>query len=324
MKRSLSVWILVLALGILTISSSGDCAEAVKTPKKLGPPRKAVKVAEDPNAEVITNSIGMKLRRIEPGSFMMGSEDEHLAGKPVHKVNITKPFYIGVYEVTAEEFKGLMHTGLDDPETAKFPISVTWKEAQEFCLKLSKTEGYRYFLPSEAQWEYACRAGTTTKYYWGEEINGDYIWLQPNPGRGVYEVGQKKPNRWGLYDMLGNAYEHCQDWWGGYPDHEVKDPTGPTSGERKVKRGGDASGALDYSTCAARSFTEVADPYNEKAGFRVCRSTYKVDSINTANRDAAKTGRITGAVAISDTQCPGCNKEIQSEWKFCNQDTECH
>jgi len=212
------------------------------------------------------NSVGMKFTHIPAGEFMIGS-DEYSFEKPVHKVNIDKPFYLGIYPVTQREWKAVMR---DDPSKFKgddLPVEfVSWDDAQEFIKKLNEKEGTdKYRLPSEAEWEYAARAGTTTKYCYGDDESrlGDYAWYMENSGsrspkKGDYfgydkddwfsndwngkthTVGQKKPNQWGLYDMSGNVWEWVQDEW--HDDYEGApidgNAWGDGNGPRRVSRGG--------------------------------------------------------------------------------------
>jgi len=194
--------------------------------------------------EELVNSIGMKFRLIQPGSFIMGSDKGDSDDKPVHKVTLTTGFYIGVYEVTQEEWGKLMGSTPSHFKGPKNPVeSVTWDAAQEFMRKLSQKENLTYRLPTEAEWEYACRAGTTTEYYWGDDAGdrqiGDYAWYDGNSGGTTHPVGQKKPNAWGLYDMSGNVWEWCEDWSSAYPaDKEAVDPIGAAGGSERVIRGG--------------------------------------------------------------------------------------
>lgn len=197
------------------------------------------------NGEHITNSVGMKLKLIPPGTFMMGSNngDDYETG---HKVTLTEAFYLGIHEVTQEQFEKVMGTNPSEFKGAQNPVSnVDWHEAVEFCRMLSelpeeKAAGRVYRLPTEAEWEYACRAGTTTEYSFGDDTSqlGDYAWYVGNSGSKAHPVGEKKPNAWGLYDMHGNVWEWCSDWWGRYPSGSVTDPVGPLDGSRRVYRGG--------------------------------------------------------------------------------------
>jgi formylglycine-generating enzyme required for sulfatase activity/Flp pilus assembly protein TadD len=210
----------------------------------------------------ITNSIGMKLALIPAGKFLMGSRESPKAlakefdtkakyfekERPPHRVRITKPFYLGVYEVTQEQYKKVMG---ENPSVRKqsgsdAPVeSVFWDDAQEFCWKLSelaeeKEAGRRYRLPTEAEWEYACRAGSAEKYCYADDRSrlGDYAWYYGNSDRKTHQVGQKKPNAWGLYDMHGNVWEWCADWYDSYANSPMDDPAGPATGLSRVYRGG--------------------------------------------------------------------------------------
>jgi formylglycine-generating enzyme required for sulfatase activity len=162
------------------------------------------------------NSIGMKFVLIPAGEFEMGSE-EALTEQPVHRVKIPNPFYLGTYPVTQREWKAVMGT---DPAYFKGearPVeSVSWNDVQEFIKNLNAREGTAtYRLPTEAEWEYACRAGTATRYSFGESASNlnEYAWYSANSGSQTHPVGQKKPNHWGLHDMHGNVYEWVQDTW---------------------------------------------------------------------------------------------------------------
>jgi formylglycine-generating enzyme required for sulfatase activity len=175
-----------------------------------------------------TNSIGMKFKRIEAGTFMMGSNDNDTNAesdeKPLHRVNITKDFYMGQYEVTQGQWRAVMGTDPSHFKGDNLPVeSVSWDDAQEFIKRLNAKEGTnRYRLPTEAEWEYAARAGTTTKWSFGDDESQlwRYGWFNGNSkgffGIGeaqTHEVGKLKPNPWGLYDMHGNVWEWCSDWY---------------------------------------------------------------------------------------------------------------
>ncbi len=184
----------------------------------------------------ITNSIGMKMMLIPPGEFMMGSR----YSGPQHKVRITKPFYLGVCEVTQAEYAKVMRENLSKFKAAANPVDqVSWDDAVEFCKKLSAKEGKTYRLPTETEWEYACRAGTTTRFSFGDDLAslGDYAWYRDNSDQKTHPVGAKKPNAWGLHDMHGNMREWCAGWYY-YAVSPTDDPPGPETGTNRVLRGG--------------------------------------------------------------------------------------
>jgi formylglycine-generating enzyme required for sulfatase activity len=166
----------------------------------------------------ITNTIGMEFVPIPAGEFEMGSpldeEDRYDREGPVHHVTIEKPFYMGRYEVTQQQWREIMGDNPSYFEGDYLPVEqVSWDDVQEFIKKLNEKEGTdKYRLPSEAEWEYACRAGTTTCYSFGDDESklGDYAWYYSSK---THPVGQKKPNSWGLYDMHGNVWEWVQDCW---------------------------------------------------------------------------------------------------------------
>jgi formylglycine-generating enzyme required for sulfatase activity len=234
----------------------------------------------------ITNTIGMKLNKIPSGTFVMGSsedETDHRDWENQHEVIITKAFYIQTTEVTQLQWKTVMGTEpwkgryINNPhgiEGANYPaVYVSWDDAVAYCKKLSEKEGKTYRLPTEAEWEYACRAGTQTTWSFGndEKVLGDYAWYRENTsdiGEGNYhQVGQKRPNPWGLYDMHGNVAEWCQDIYEKdyYKDSTEKDPQGPASGSSRVLRGGSWIDLSSYS----RSANRIATRYHN--GFRIVR-----------------------------------------------------
>ncbi len=214
--------------------------------------------------KTFTNSIGMRFVPIPNGTFMMGSKlsASEVAGKyggkesyygkehPQHHVTISKPFYMQTTEVTQGQWKAIMGNTPMRFNGDNNPVEgVSWNDAQEFIRKLSRKEGTnKYRLPTEAEWEYACRAETTTPFYTGDCISTDQANYDGNyPGsacsKGVdrektVEVGSFAPNAWGLYDMHGNVWEWCEDWYGNYIAGAVTDPKGPSSGSGRVLRGG--------------------------------------------------------------------------------------
>ena len=210
--------------------------------------------------------------RIPAGEFYMGANDQQVYEKPRHKV-ILDGFYMDATEVTQEEFKSLMgrNPAFHNDNLQKPVETVTWFDAVLFCNARSERDGLEpaysyswiemdrefegrtrmlhdltfdpsksgYRLPTEAQWEYACRAGTQTTYFWGNEVDGDYLWWDRNSDNSTHPVATKKPNPWGLYDMVGSVWEWTNDWFDLYPEETVKNPTGPEScGIERVLRGG--------------------------------------------------------------------------------------
>ncbi|MCH2212840.1 MAG: bifunctional serine/threonine-protein kinase/formylglycine-generating enzyme family protein [Fuerstiella sp.] len=219
------------------------------------------------------NSIGMELKLLLGGTFMMGE------GGAAHQVILTKPFYLGVYEVTQTQYERVMGNNPSKFKGQSNPVEqVSWDDAVEFCRKLSslpgeKSAGRVYRLPTEAEWEYACRAGTTTAYSFGDNQSHltEYGWFRENSGRTTHAVGKKKPNPWGLFDMHGNVYEWCQDRYGTYPDGPVTDPMVPASGSTAVRRGG---GWSYYASACSSSYriSNWPDKRPSALGFRVVLS----------------------------------------------------
>jgi formylglycine-generating enzyme required for sulfatase activity len=250
------------------------------------------------------NSIGMQFAFIPAGEFLMGSpvgeqgrsEDEG----PQHHVQITKPFMLGVFDVT----KGQLATFINDTgykteaensgkaaqdngfvavsiagatwkgnpvfkQNDKHPvIVVSWNDAEAFCDWLSKKEGRHYRLPTEAEWEYCCRAGTTTPYNTGESIRLDQA--NYNGDHETTPVGKFPPNAWGLYDMHGNVWQWCQDWYSAaYASDEATDPSGPSSGVFRVLRGGSCGSYMAWNGRSACRFKATPSSQFIDFGFRV-------------------------------------------------------
>ncbi len=263
----------------------------------------------------IANSIGIKLVLIPKGTFMMGSpktEEGRVQDETQHQVTISKDYYLGVTEVTQGQYEKVMGTNPSNFQGKKIegsssnhPVDkVSWEDAVEFCKKLSelpeeKGAGRGYRLPTEAEWEYACRAGSKTAYSFGDNSRdlGNYAWFGNNSGSkeldsaailkdtpqrymdtlvsarcATHPVGEKKANAWGLYDMHGNVWEWCSDWYGEYPKGAVSDPVGPIQGSRRVDRGG--SWLLEAARCRlAIRFRRLPSVREYDLGFRVALSS---------------------------------------------------
>jgi len=227
----------------------------------------------------------MTLNKIPAGTFVMGSpegETERNDDETQHKVTITKPFYMQTTEVTQGQWKAVMGT---EPwkgqslvkEGADYPVTyVSWGGAIAYCKKLSEREGKTYSLPTEAEWEYACRAGTKTTWSFGNDEGdlGDYAWYQENAydidEKYAHQVELKKPNPFGLYDMHGNLWEWCSDYYGEdyYKQSTAQDPTGPASGSSRVLRGGSWFN-LSRVTRFARRLGSDAGRRGNLVGFRL-------------------------------------------------------
>ena len=247
-----------------------------------------------PTERIYTNSIGMKLIHIEPGTFQMGQLEVPLPHeilpvfrgrgkfdflsegdfdeKPVHTVKITKPFYMGTFEVTNSQYemfdpehsksRGKNGFSNDDDEAV---IDVNWHDAMAFCRWISEKEGLLYRLPTEAEWEYVCRAGTTTNYYTGDILPDQFT---KAGGKVSLHVGKTLPNNWGLYDMHGNVEEWCYDWYGPYKTETMVDPVGYVKGDFRVLRGGSHS-TPSYYLRSANRMGQLPECKNWLMGFRV-------------------------------------------------------
>jgi formylglycine-generating enzyme required for sulfatase activity/Leucine-rich repeat (LRR) protein len=309
MKRLLG---LLLVMGMVGCGGGGG-DDAPTQPDANATVEKPLEVAK-PVGDPIANSIGMVLVPIPAGEFLMGSPESDNASsdeKPQHQVTLTKPFLLGVHEVTQGQWQAVMGTtpwkgkqyvkeGDDYPATY-----VNWDDAVEFCRQLSEKEGLEFRLPTEAEWEYACRAGTTTAYSFGADASqlGEYAWCSENTGdagqRYAHAVGQKKPNPWGLYDMHGNLWEWCSDWYEDYPSGSVTDPVGPSSGSLRLGRGGGWNGVAGSCRSAVRS-KYAPSSRNKHSGFRVALSPSGQADAATSRPDAATVKQALTPAQVAD------------------------
>ena len=219
----------------------------------------------------MTNSIGMKLVYVAPGEFTMGSPSDELnreGDEKQHLVRLTKGIYMATTEVTQAQWRAIMGDSPSRWGGDRMPVSdVSWNDAISFCQQLSNKEGKKYRLPTEAEWEYACRAGSTGPLPKGTVIN-DVAWYDRNSSGKYHNVGGKRPNAWGLYDMHGNVWEWCSDWYGDYPSGTVTDPKGANSGQSRVLRGGSWYYAPQSCRSAYRDWN-TPDYRLHNFGFRV-------------------------------------------------------
>ncbi len=291
---------LILLLAVLLVLANLGKSKA--TSKREGKEAREGKTDEKPTVimgEPLTNSIGMELLPIKAGKFLMGSplsEVGRADDEEQHEVTLTRDFFLGKYPVTQEQYTAIMSDNpsqfsakgadsekVDRMDTSRFPVErVAWEEAVKFCEKLTEKEkglGRAYRLPTEAEWEYACRAGTTTPFSFGKELNGKQANCDGNYPYGTdvkgpklnrtCVVGKYPPNAWGLYDMHGNVRQWCSDYYfSKYDLKNVKDPTGPATGPTRVLRGGAWDDFPKNCRSAYRdSFSQT--PHSGYIGFRV-------------------------------------------------------
>ena len=285
------------AITLVVLTALGAVRLARRASARPLPPREPVgRTVEAAPRRVLpqgtfTNGIGMTMVRIQPGRFDMGSvagqADRQEDEGPSHQVRLRSGFHVSAHEVTQAQYQRVM--GQNPSRFSKggdFPVEgVSWADAQAFCTKLSEEEGRRYRLPTEAQWEYACRAGGSTRFASGDADSDldAYGWHSGNAEKATHSVGQKRPNAWGLYDMHGNVYEWCQDWYAKdyYGRSPGEDPSGPDTGSTRVVRGGSWKGGPAECRSANRGSFD-AGQRSEEVGFRVVC----VDDAPAAESDA--------------------------------------
>jgi len=293
-RRGTSPAVLYLTL---TLAACAGCGESESTPSDAD--------AAQPRPDAAQTPIPEGYVRIEPGEFTMGSPEDELGrfgdDETQHRVTVTRAFALKATEVTQAEWRAVMGTDpsgfADCGETCPVEM-VSWFDAVDYVNRVSDAEGLPrcyaddadrtfawldctgYRLPTEAEWEYAARAGTQTAYHTGvntqtgcsDDPNLNLAgWYCGNSGDTTHPVGQKQVNAWGLYDMHGNVWEWVHDWGAAYPAGAVVDPAGPASGEARVYRGGSWSFDAQYARSAYRSRFTPADRFNT-LGFRPSRS----------------------------------------------------
>ncbi len=310
--------LLFLAIGLALALAETGWAKANEKPRKKGKSSKVIlvekKVVEKGQNHVLDLPGGGKLELlwVKPGEYSMGSPKEEPgrgSDEAPHLVKLTAGYWLGKYEVTQGQWEAVMESNPSNFAEAgnNAPVEkVSWKSAIEFCQKLTEREGtagrlapgYEYTLPTEAQWEFACRAGRVKALYTGDltiagERNGPELdamaWYGGNSGvdyeegydssswvekqfehnrAGTHEVGLKQPNAWGFHDMIGNVYEWCYDWYGSYEKGTATDPEGPSNGSKRVIRGGGWFSKADKCRSANRN-DRIPVFGNSSVGFRL-------------------------------------------------------
>ena len=236
------------------------------------------KIKEEPTKTIyLDNGVSLTMIGVAPGSFMMGSENGYDSQKPVYRVTLTKPYYLGETEVTQAQWRAVMGNNPSYFQGDDHPVEqVSWDDAMAFCQKLNDEgrapKDWKFTLPTEAQWEYACRGGNKSRGYTysGSDDVGEVAWYGNNSGRETHAVRQKEANELGFYDMSGNVFEWCLDWYrsGSYSSGAVTDPQGPQSGSRRVLRGGGWDSGAQFCRSAYR-FSFSPGHRNFSCGFRL-------------------------------------------------------
>ena len=250
----------------LDLGTIDDLNETDIAPKKTG--------QKTNNLEnTIEEAIKLEMVLIPAGKFKMGapaSEKGRSSDETQHEVNLTKPYYMGKYEVTQEQWESVMGSNPSSKiKGARLPVTdVSWEDCQEFIKKLNASTKGGYRLPTESEWEYACRAGTSTAYSFGDSLSKADA---NTDGDSTKTVGNYKPNAFGLYDMHGNIWEWCEDWYGDYPSGAVTDPNGPGTGDRRVLRGGSFYGHVSEARASYRYFSSPTTRVSGD-GFRLVRT----------------------------------------------------
>jgi formylglycine-generating enzyme required for sulfatase activity len=250
--------------------------DAPRTARRLAIPPGPAPPARLTGSHFALKDPAMELAWIAPGSFLMGSAEGEEDERPTTQVRLSRGFWMGTHEVTQGQWEPVMGgnpSGFRDSGPTAPVENVTWEEAVEFCRRLTERAGplpagYEIRLPTEAEWEYACRAGRPAARLTSTALD-EVAWYDGNSQGRTHAVGQKKANAWGLYDVLGNVWEWCWDRYGGYPGGEAVDPAGPDAGRERVVRGGDweKPPAKSCPTCRARHPPDRRG--GNRRGFRV-------------------------------------------------------
>ena len=226
----------------------------------------------------VKDGISIEMVKVEAGSFNMGAtsemENPYEDEKPVHRVTLTNNYYVGKYEVTQALWQAVMGSNPSSFKGYDLPVEkVSWNDCQDFISKLNAMTGKRFRLPTEAEWEYAARGGKKSRgyQYSGSNTLGDVAWYSDNSGKKTHAVGTKQPNELGIYDMTGNVWEWCQDWYGSYSSSPQTNPTGAVRGSCRVGRGGSWGNSARYCRSSYRGYITPGDRFN-RLGLRLVLS----------------------------------------------------
>lgn len=269
-------------------SAAPQLAPVASEPVKLAPAPQSVPVPEpQPKQTAVPLAFGlakgelsmdlgqgltMDFVLIRSGLFMRGAKNGATTEYPVHEVKLTQPFFLGRCEVTQAQWLALMGDNPSLYQDPRHPVErVSWEKCQLFLARLgTRQTNWNFTLPTEAQWEFACRAGSLERFTFGaaEEELGQHAWFILNSGKSTHPVGTKKANAWGLYDMHGNVREWCADWFAAYGQAPLKDPKGPGKAVGRVFRGGGWNDHPAQCTASSRDFLYPVG-YDDDLGFRV-------------------------------------------------------
>ena len=227
------------------------------------------------NQTITVKGVSFDMVYVEGGSFDMGATYEQVDNaldneKPVHRVTLSG-YYIGMYEVTQELWEAVMGSNPSYHAASQYPVeSVSWNDCKEFVSRLSSLTGRTFRLPTEAEWEYAARGGNQSRHYKysGSDNIGNVAWHAGNSGSSTHAVGTKSPNELGIYDMSGNVWEWCSDWYGDYSAGAQTNPQGPSSGSRRVLRGGSCYNSARYCRVSSRG-NPIPEAFNSNYGLRL-------------------------------------------------------
>lgn len=268
MERGKLIWLLLAAALVLVL-----CRFLRRTETDMSEDIQSVLAKGAPAVTLRTGAVEIDLVRIPPGEFTMGSPESEAGHAPneapTRRVRLSKAFYLGRFEITRAQYRAVMGDAPGGAGGDTLPVSqITYADAIEFCRRLSASANVEVRLPTEAQWEYACRAGTQTRYNSGStEADLDRVaWHDGNSEGKAHPVGQKQPNAWGIYDMLGNIWEYCADFIDDYATMASADPVGRVTPRHGAMRGGGWMHGPEQCRAATRL---ISDDMFGGAGFRI-------------------------------------------------------